>query len=194
MVEGLYSEVRRLHDEVAALRREVEDIKRAGRSLHEASPTADVLAPIPSSRLNSNFAPRQHEQPARQSLQSMLSELERAYSATGGNPKALSSFRDNYGAVNFENGRLMGDAGASFVWAVPLGPRYYALLPGYDLAMDFAVNYSSERSIPDTVKQAFEFEIDQARALRLLRAGIAQVGSDGSASINQRGLLAGLSD
>ena len=180
------------------LRREVEEIRRAGRSPHAASPSADALAQTPSSRLNSNFAPllasRQHEQPTGQSVQAMLTELELAYIAAGGNPKALSSFRDQYGAVNFENDRLTGDAGASFVWAVPLGPRYYALLPGYDLAMDFAINYSSERSIPDTVKQAFEFEIDQARALRLLRAGIAQVGPDGSTSINQRGLIAGLSD
>lgn len=181
-----------LEREVAALRAEVDALKRgegATRSPPYSTPRVvrQTLAQDDEIFLSASPAPGRD-------AGNVLRSIGAEYAAALGSPKSLREFGDRNDAINVSAGRLSGEGGAAFVWGIPMGGDMFALVPGYDLAIDFAVTYFSERSMPDDVRSAFELRKDGARALSLLQPGLGRAGPDGTVEVLRKGSLAGLSD
>lgn len=180
----------RLH---AELRAEVRELRRQveGRVSMSAPQSASLAEPPPEARRQPPPAPLPPPPPP--GFQALLRRIESAYAETRGAPRQLRQFREEHRPLSVSAGRL-SDGAAALVWAVPVDGDRFALVPGNDLVTGFAVNFLSERSMPEDVRNAFQFEIDQTRELRLIRAGVARVAPDGSLEVLERGLIGGLTD
>lgn len=83
-------------------------------------------------------------------------------------------------------------APGALLYAIPVGDGLAALAPGYDFVSDFGTAYFAQRSVPDEVKLAFDFDVDGSRILKLASAARASLDDDGSYRIDERGVLGGL--
>lgn len=135
--------------------------------------------------------------PLVQGSREQLELIERAYRdlLTDPTAPAFRNFFQSRKAIGLESSgdRLVRTRSpGALLYAIPVGDSLAVLAPGYDLVSDFGTAYFAQRSMPDEVKLAFDFDVDGSRILKLASVARASLDDDGSYRIDERGVLGGL--
>lgn len=90
--------------------------------------------------------------------------------------------------------RLDPAASSPYLQAIEVDGGMIALVPGDDIVIGFATTYCTKRAMPEELAAAFDFQVDGARSLSLIRASLWRLDASGGLRLEQKGLLGGLAD
>jgi len=113
----------------------------------------------------------------------------------------LREFMNAHGAIGISPGLAGGgplriDPGASepYLRAIELDGDLLALLPGDDIVVSFSTMFCTERSMPNEVTEAFDYEVDGSRNLTLLAASLWQKDQAGGLVLRRKGRIGGMTN